>query len=72
MSGGGCNVDCNIKFDCGHVCKEKCHKFDHIRANCKNECEKILECGHKCKALCKKIDCPPCNWKVLKQLKCGH
>ncbi len=43
---GGCKEICNLRFDCGHVCKVKCHHMDHIRKNCREKCALILQCGH--------------------------
>jgi superfamily I DNA and/or RNA helicase len=74
---GGCQMLCDTRLNCGHVCRLICHSYDrpHQNIKCFKECGKKLPCGHDCKEKCSHIDeCLKysCKEKVLKKLKCDH
>ncbi|CAH0548130.1 unnamed protein product [Brassicogethes aeneus] len=73
---GGCDLQCNGSWSCGHECKMLCHVInrDHAVSRCLEPCTKLL-CDsnpeHKCLKECYK-DCGPCTYRVLRDLVCGH
>ena len=73
---GGCQKDCDIRLQCGHVCTQKCHVKDieHKHFLCKKQCVRRDSYDHQCKPkhiCCKK--CPPCYEIVQKVMPgCGH
>lgn len=73
---GGCQLPCDFRLKCGHVCALKCHTFDldHEAYECKKACDKKMDCGHSCKQTCCHIgQCEDCPIKVVKHIKeCGH
>lgn len=38
----GCQLKCNVKLSCGHLCKELCHIEDsgHLMVKCSNVCNR--------------------------------
>ena len=71
---GGCNRPCDVRLECGHVCKQYCHPIDlnHEEYVCQEPCAKRCDSGHQCPRLCRK-KCPPCCAIVPKIMpKCGH
>ena len=71
---GGCNKLCDVRLECGHVCKLYCHPRDpsHEMYACTQPCTKVCDNGHPCPKLCYET-CPPCNVKVKKMIpRCGH
>ena len=72
---GGCNMPCEQRLNCGHVCEKKCHPFDsqHVKYKCLKPCVKKCDnFGHPCKKRCSD-DCGECQVLVAKKLtKCGH
>ena len=71
---GGCDRPCDIRLECGHVCKLYCHPVDrnHEDYICKQPCSKICDNGHPCIRLCSEM-CPRCSIFVEKTVpKCGH
>ncbi|KAF7649472.1 hypothetical protein LDENG_00140980 [Lucifuga dentata] len=72
---GGCNLPCEFRLDCGHVCTRACHPYDaeHKKYKCGKQCTKILcDLGHRCPLVCHK-PCPKCPVKVEKIIpKCQH
>ena len=72
---GGCQRPCELRLDCGHVCKRLCHPYDtdHLEYCCGEPCaRKIVGCVHDCPKLCCQeceTDCPEV---VEKTLSCGH
>nr|XP_026689972.1 NFX1-type zinc finger-containing protein 1-like isoform X1 [Ciona intestinalis] len=73
--GGSCNVPCNYRLDCGHVCTRTCHldDSDHSKFICKKPCTKACpDLGHKCLKQCWK-DCGSCPVLVDKTMPvCQH
>uniref|UniRef100_A0AAY5KHR1 RZ-type domain-containing protein n=1 Tax=Esox lucius TaxID=8010 RepID=A0AAY5KHR1_ESOLU len=73
---GGCNLLCEFRLDCGHVCTRVCHPYDqeHKKYNCIKKCPKILcELGHPCPKQCYQ-ECPPiCRQRLVKIVpQCQH
>ncbi|XP_020339540.2 NFX1-type zinc finger-containing protein 1 [Oncorhynchus kisutch] len=73
---GGCNLPCEFRLNCGHVCSSACHPYDqeHKKYTCNKKCQKVLcELGHRCKLLCYK-KCPTdCLTRVEKIVpRCQH
>lgn len=68
-----CQVPCNMKLTCGHICKEKCHDPTlHDRMACQEPCQQTLGCGHLCKKSCGQ-PCGQCSADPTeKKLSCGH
>lgn len=74
---GGCNLKCNFRLICGHVCGLYCHTFDleHKDYECLKKCDKLMEnCGHYCQKKCSHIgECDECKVLVEKVIEeCGH
>ncbi|XP_006881685.1 PREDICTED: NFX1-type zinc finger-containing protein 1 [Elephantulus edwardii] len=72
---GGCNLPCEFRLSCGHVCTRACHPYDflHKEFQCMKPCQKVV-CpdGHRCPLVCFQ-QCRPCEVKVLKTIpRCGH
>ncbi|XP_069936097.1 NFX1-type zinc finger-containing protein 1 isoform X2 [Cherax quadricarinatus] len=72
-----CSMDCDTRLDCGHKCRQKCHRTsdpDHIFYQCLEYCAR-LNAGclqkHNCLKKCYQ-ECSPCIIKVKKTLPCGH
>ncbi|KAJ8272642.1 hypothetical protein GJAV_G00091700 [Gymnothorax javanicus] len=72
---GGCDLPCEYRLDCGHVCTRPCHPTDsdHKLFKCEKPCTKILcQDGHGCPKRCFE-DCGKCQVIVTKIIpKCGH
>ena len=68
---GGCEVKCNQRLPCGHVCELRCHPSKHEHVKCFKPCARQRNCEHKCPGKCCE-ECPPCLIKVAKRLPCGH
>ena len=71
---GGCYKMCDVRLDCGHVCKLHCHPKDpfHLEYECKQSCAKQCDNGHPCPKLCYE-PCPACRVIVNKVIPgCGH
>ena len=47
---GGCDLQCGLQLDCGHLCTYKCHsKARHQSVICHEPCERVhRDCGHLC------------------------
>lgn len=75
---GGCNLECNIKMPCGHICRKRCHNDDpehkYVRCNepcLRTSCKRLLD-PHPCELPCSD-KCKPCNKKVnVAMVGCGH
>ncbi|XP_004698372.1 NFX1-type zinc finger-containing protein 1 [Echinops telfairi] len=72
---GGCNLPCEFRLSCGHVCTRACHPYDasHKEFQCMKPCQKVI-CGdgHRCPLVCFQ-PCRPCEVKVPKTIpQCGH
>lgn len=65
VSCGGCDAECNVRLDCGHICQSKCHytSGDHPRIKCTRKCAKYhcLRCRKPCSKLCWEKCDPCCN-----------
>ena len=71
---GGCSHHCDVRLDCGHVCKLYCHARNpsHKDYKCMDPCAEICDNGHLCPGLCYE-DCPRCEVVVEKVMPvCGH
>ena len=71
---GGCDKPCDVRLECGHVCKLYCHPTDrnHEDYICKQPCIKQCDSGHPCRNLCSRL-CLDCIVIVRKAMpKCGH
>ncbi|XP_013414142.1 NFX1-type zinc finger-containing protein 1-like [Lingula anatina] len=75
VADGGCQLPCEFRLECGHVCARRCHPYDldHKLYKCEKPCEKPCDIGHKtCKRKCFEI-CSPCSFIVNARLpKCHH
>ncbi|CAC5423360.1 unnamed protein product [Mytilus coruscus] len=51
---GGCALFCELRLECRHVCRLRCHPFDkdHKEYECRTMCPKVCKDGHKCKKRC--------------------
>ena len=61
---GGCDLLCNGKLECGHICQERCHPWSHEMYKCKLRCDRLMTCGHPCGLECFE----PCSCAH----RCGH
>ena len=71
---GGCDRPCDVRLECGHVCKLYCHPLDpnHEDYICKQPCTKRCDNGHPCKELCTE-KCPRCTVLVQRTMpECLH
>ncbi|KAG5867398.1 hypothetical protein JTB14_025229 [Gonioctena quinquepunctata] len=72
---GGCDLMCEAKLGCGHVCKRLCHIEDreHVIYKCREKCVNLLcdDPAHTCLKLCYE-DCGACTYLVHRELQCGH
>ncbi|CAG9770858.1 unnamed protein product [Ceutorhynchus assimilis] len=75
LSEGGCDLLCEAKISCGHICKSLCHvkDRDHKLYECIEKCNRLLcnNTSHVCKKLCY-MNCGPCCYLVSRKLDCGH
>ena len=70
---GGCQLACQFRLQCGHVCTRRCHTLgaDHVNYKCKKICVNKCPNGHTCPKLCYQ-SCGECIVKVTRTLpKCG-
>lgn len=51
---GGCDLQCNLRLECGHACSFKCHSVArHEVVICQEPCPRThSECGHSCPKNC--------------------
>ena len=51
---GGCDLQCNLRLECGHACSFKCHSIPrHEAVICQEPCPRIQpRCGHACPKNC--------------------
>ncbi|KAI1502244.1 hypothetical protein F5X99DRAFT_162799 [Biscogniauxia marginata] len=74
---GGCNLPCDRRLECGHICKSRCHsQILHDTVKCLEPCPRSQKgCAHPCKLVCG-VKCPPrCNELLMNLnliLRCGH
>ena len=71
---GGCDKLCDVRLECGHVCKLYCHPVDrnHEYYVCNQPCSKRCDSGHPCRNLCSQ-SCRACTVIVPKTMPiCGH
>ena len=71
---GGCDRPCDVRLECGHVCKLYCHPLDSNHENyiCEQPCTKKCDNGHPCKKLCSER-CPRCTVLVQRTMpECLH
>uniref|UniRef100_H9GU88 RZ-type domain-containing protein n=1 Tax=Anolis carolinensis TaxID=28377 RepID=H9GU88_ANOCA len=72
---GGCALKCQVRLECGHPCKRRCHPLDqdHCRYRCTLPCSRVLcERKHKCPKKCEE-KCGLCEVEVEKVIPtCGH
>lgn len=72
-----CPLDCDTRLDCGHKCRQKCHRDrdpDHQDYDCREKCVKFnAGCtqNHPCQKKCYE-ECGGCVVLVKKTLPCGH
>ncbi|CAH1404175.1 unnamed protein product [Nezara viridula] len=74
LIGGGCDSQCNLPLNCGHLCRLKCHPLleEHATFICREHCSRLCEKNlHKCKKRCNE-ECGDCNEEVEVVLPCGH
>ncbi|KAL7276112.1 hypothetical protein RUND412_000902 [Rhizina undulata] len=66
---GGCKRDCRGVLPCKHVCRRKCHSFDHKDIMCPEPCSRILPCNHPCDKPCYEDDChcKQCNQNYYRE-----
>ena len=73
---GGCHQPCEVRLECGHVCRQLCHPRDaeHLEYRCGQPCsKKIKGCDHDCPNLCCQECERHCGILVSKKLPvCGH
>ncbi|KAK6320892.1 hypothetical protein J4Q44_G00078680 [Coregonus suidteri] len=73
---GGCNLPCEFRLNCGHVCSSACHPYDqeHKKYTCNKKCQKVLcELGHRCQLQCYR-KCPTDCLKRVEKIvpRCQH
>ncbi len=74
---GGCDLPCDYRLECGHVCPRACHIYDneHKTVTCPKKCDQIVcHLKHRCPDRCHfGYDCQPCAVRVKKvKESCGH
>lgn len=71
---GGCERKCEMRLDCGHVCRLHCHPYDrdHEEYECRNTC--YLRCpeDHACRKACHFPKSCNCSVIMNRHLECGH
>ncbi|XP_038070359.1 NFX1-type zinc finger-containing protein 1-like [Patiria miniata] len=70
---GGCDVPCDVRLPCGHVCALLCHAFDtdHEEYTCEKPCVRKCERQHPCPLEChEECKCPVELTKTMSD--CGH
>ncbi|KAI5928601.1 hypothetical protein F4810DRAFT_12223 [Camillea tinctor] len=74
---GGCNLPCDRRLECGHICKSRCHSgILHDAVKCLEPCPRPQKgCPHPCRLVCGD-KCPRRCEKMLTELNlvlpCGH
>ena len=73
---GGCDLPCNTKMPCGHICRKRCHSDDpaHKYVYCRELCLKTgcTDAKHPCPLPCGD-KCAPCKAVVTVTMPgCGH
>ena len=71
---GGCNLNCDARLECGHVCELKCHVYDmdHKEYKCQKSCIRSCKSRHPCFKKCFE-DCGECEVPVVNMMpECGH
>lgn len=60
---GGCNKICGEQKSCLHICKLKCHPYNHESVLCFEACDRILPCcGERCSQQCsEQCSCRRCK-----------
>lgn len=73
VADGGCNLPCESRLDCGHMCRQRCHPDGHEDYNCLQPCARVHQpCAHQCSKRCWE-DCGPCRVPVRRIMpSCGH
>ncbi|XP_060875365.1 NFX1-type zinc finger-containing protein 1-like [Metopolophium dirhodum] len=68
----GCQLKCNVKLSCGHLCKELCHIEDsgHLMVKCSNVCNRKCPRDHQCRQMCHE-ECS-CQELINEITNCGH
>jgi AAA domain-containing protein len=74
---GGCQLQCQNRLKCGHVCKRPCHSsLMHSAVYCDMPCQKLLPCQHPCPNLCSDVCLRECKVQMDMGadfvLSCGH
>ncbi|KAI9183223.1 hypothetical protein H9P43_004140 [Blastocladiella emersonii ATCC 22665] len=76
---GGCTLPCGATFDCGHVCRRRCHGDDHDHAAvvCREPVDAVAlpRCSHEYAPLCSEtadLDSLKCSATVEHVFSCGH
>ncbi|KAH8842731.1 hypothetical protein MCOR19_009381 [Pyricularia oryzae] len=74
---GGCNVRCDRKLDCGHLCTGSCHSaFLHDTFKCMKDCPRPKKnCTHPCRKRCGEPCGTMCTETICNaglSLPCGH
>ncbi|XP_029345817.1 NFX1-type zinc finger-containing protein 1 [Acyrthosiphon pisum] len=67
----GCQLKCNVKLSCGHLCKELCHIEDsgHLMVKCSNVCNRKCPRDHLCSKMCHE-ECS-CQEMINEITNCG-
>ncbi|XP_050060549.1 NFX1-type zinc finger-containing protein 1-like [Aphis gossypii] len=67
-----CQLKCNVKLSCGHLCQRLCHveDSDHLTVKCLNMCNRKCPRNHKCRRMCYE-DCS-CQVSISQINDCGH
>uniref|UniRef100_A0A2S2P903 NFX1-type zinc finger-containing protein 1 n=2 Tax=Schizaphis graminum TaxID=13262 RepID=A0A2S2P903_SCHGA len=67
-----CQLKCNAKLSCGHLCEKLCHveDRDHLMVKCSNVCNRKCLRDHKCHKMCYE-DCS-CQVLISQISDCGH
>ena len=62
---GGCDLQCDLRLECGHACSFKCHsKSRHEAVICQEPCPRVQpKCGHACQKNCGAA-CGDCTTKI--------
>eukprot|EP00794_Sanderia_malayensis_P005584 gene5584-6273_t len=74
---GGCELPCDYRLRCGHVCGKACHPVDqeHVKIKCRKQCNKERCCnGHVCRKQCHYGEgCGLCMTRISKIIPdCAH
>ncbi|XP_076070494.1 uncharacterized protein LOC143042123 [Mytilus galloprovincialis] len=71
---GGCELFCEFRLECGHVCCLRCHPYDkdHTRYECRKTCPHVCKESHKCKRHCHFPESCDCEVIIERTLECLH